>query len=359
MRPPGPPGNGAGGPPPGGTVYRGRTVKPRRNWKLISIIAGAAVLVLVLGIGGYAAARVAGLSSNLKRTDPFAGLSSDRPHKTVSGAINMLLVGDDNADGSRGYQGVSGQRTDAIVLLHVPASHDKAYLVSIPRDTYVFVPKAKNGQGGYKTKINAAYAYGGAPLLIQTVEGLTDVQIDHLMVVGFQGFKNMTDALGGVDVTVAKTVTDPRSKRTFKQGVNHLDGTAALDYVRQRYGLPGSDFDRQKRLQVFLKALLAKATSSGTLTDPSKLNSFLDAATKSVTVDQDFSLVDMAFQFKGLRGKDVTFLTMPNVGSVNMGGVSYVKSDKEKASALFSAVKNDTMAQWVAANPTNNADKGN
>ncbi len=315
--------------------------------------------MLLLGVGGYAAARVAGLNGNLKRTDPFAGLSSDRPHKTVDGAINMLLVGDDNADGSRGYQGVSGQRTDAIVLLHVPASHDKAYLISIPRDTYVFVPKAKNGEGGYKTKINAAYSYGGAPLLIQTVEGFTDVKIDHLMVVGFQGFKTMTDALGGVDVTVAKTTTDPRSKRTFTKGVNHLDGTAALDYVRQRYGLPGSDFDRQKRLQVFLKALLAKATSSGTLTDPGKLNAFLDAATKSVTVDNDFSLVDMAFQFKGLRGKDVTFVTMPNVGSVTMNGVSYVKSDKEKAASLFKAVNNDTMAQWVQSNKTNNADSGN
>lgn len=339
-------------------MYRGRTVKPRRNWKRIALIGGAAAVVLVLALGGYAFARVQTLNGNITRTDPFSGITGNRPHKTVSGAQDILVVGDDNVDGSRGYQGVSGQRTDAIILLHIPASHDKAYLISIPRDTYVSVPKAKNGLGGYKTKINAAYSFGGAPLLIQTIENFTDIKIDHLLVIGFTGFKTMTDALGGVDVTVAKTVTDPRSKRTFKAGINHLDGTAALDYVRQRYGLPGSDFDRQKRAQIFMKALLKKATSTGTLTDPSKLNSFLDAATKSVTADPDFSLTDMAFQFKSIRSADISFITMPNVGSQTIGGVSYVKSDKAKASALFSAVANDTMAQWVAANPVNNADSG-
>ncbi|WP_344310392.1 LCP family protein [Fodinicola feengrottensis] len=341
----------------GGTVYTGRTVKPRRNWKRISLIGGGVAVVLILLLGGYAYARVQTLNGNITRTDPFAGLG-DRPHKTVDGAQNILVVGDDNADGSRGYQGVEGQRTDAIILLHIPADHTKAYLISIPRDTYVSVPKAKNGLGGNKTKINAAYSYGGAPLLIQTVENFTDVHIDHLVVIGFAGFKTMTDALGGVDVTVDKTVTDPRSKRTFTKGVNHLDGTAALDYVRQRYGLPNSDFDRQKRAQIFLKALLKKATSTGTLTDPGKLNAFLDAATKSVTADEQFSLTDMAFQFKGLRAADISFVTMPNLGSVLIGGVSYVKSDKTKASALFSAVSNDTMADWAKTHPVNNADSG-
>ncbi|WP_163573754.1 LCP family protein, partial [Fodinicola feengrottensis] len=168
--------NGSGG----GTVYTGRTVKPRRNWKRISLIGGGVAVVLILLLGGYAYARVQTLNGNITRTDPFAGLG-DRPHKTVDGAQNILVVGDDNADGSRGYQGVEGQRTDAIILLHIPADHTKAYLISIPRDTYVSVPKAKNGLGGNKTKINAAYSYGGAPLLIQTVENFTDVHIDHLV----------------------------------------------------------------------------------------------------------------------------------------------------------------------------------
>jgi LCP family protein required for cell wall assembly len=340
-----------------GTVYRGRVVSSRPRGKKIALIAGAAVvaLLLIVGIGGYWYA--SSLDSGIQR---FGKLSSggDRPTKTVSGAQNILLIGSDNADDQRGSQGVFGQRSDSLILMHIPASHDKAYLISFPRDLYVFVPSNGKGQGGHKAKINSAFAWGGIPLTVQTVENFTGVRIDHAVEIGFDGFKAMTDAVGGVDVYVERTTTDPRSKRTFKQGWNHLDGTTALDYVRQRYGLPNGDFDRVKRQQVFLKALLKKATSMGVVTDLGKLDKFLRATTKTLKVDDDFSVRDMAWQFKGLRTDDLIFVTTPNQGSQIVDGSSVVPADKEKALVLFSAVKDDKVGDWVATNETNPADKG-
>lgn len=342
-----------------GTVYRGRTVKPKRNWKILVISGVAAVVALVVLGAGYAYSKVSSYDQNLKREDPFSKITGGRPAKTVDGSMNILVVGSDNADDSRGYQGVAGQRTDSIMIVHIPASQDKAYLVSIPRDTYVTIPEHK-GKGGGKDKINAAYTYGGAELLVRTVEKFSDVKLDHVITVGFEGFKTMTAAVGGVDVMVDQTTTDTRSKRTFKKGMNHLEGEAALDFVRQRYGLPNGDFDRQKRQQVFAKALLKKATSTGTLTNPTKLDAFITAATKSVTVDQSFSLPDMAMQFKNLRSDDITFLATPNSGTETIDGVSYVRADKEKASAMFTAMKSDKMLAWAQQNAKDkvNADSG-
>jgi len=316
---------------PKGTVYTGRVVRHRPSWKRIALISGSVATVLVL-LGAIALTVYAeSLERGIKRDNAFAGLD-DRPRKTVAGALNILVIGSDNVDDrlSRKNQGLVGERSDALILAHIPASHDKAYLISIPRDAHVFVPKAPDGQGGFKTKINSAFAWGGTPLLVETVEGFTGVKIDHVVKIGFAGFEDMTDALGGVEVYVEQTTTDPYTKRTFRQGVNHLDGKAALDYVRQRSGLPNGDFDRVKRQQIFIKALLAKATSTGTLSNPRKLDRFLRAATKAVTVDDDLSVRDVVWQFRGLRTEDLVFITTPNKGAQIVGGTSVVPSTKRR-----------------------------
>ncbi|EXG79038.1 LCP family protein [Cryptosporangium arvum] len=352
-----------------GTVYGApganpapRKAKPR--WGRIALLIGGLAAVIVLVVAGCGYAYVTNLDEKLHRTDAFSGLD-DRPGKSVAGAQNILFLGSDSRDGAdydpKGSPktGAAGknERSDAIMVLHIPADHKKAYVISIPRDTYVSVPEL-DGHGGARAKINAAFSWGGIPLTVKTVENFTGVKIDHVVKIDFNGFKDMTNALGGVDVTVNKTVTDPRSKRTFKAGVNHLDGDAALDYVRQRYGLPNGDFDRVQRQQIFLRALMQKATDSGTLSNPVKLKSFLDASTKSLTVDNDFSLKDMALEFRGLRPGDISFITSPHKGSQTIDGQSVVVSDKEKAIGLWGAVEKDTVADWLAANPANNATKG-
>ncbi|MEE6258352.1 LCP family protein [Plantactinospora sonchi] len=353
--PPGPGGPGGPGGPrlpggPGGPARRG----PRPRWKRIALVAGIAVLVLGLLAGGGLWVYVKGLDNDLKRTDPFAELAGGRP-KSVSGALNILMVGSDSRDPDAPVDQASKWRADTIIVMHIPASHDKAYLVSIPRDLYVPVPdnaKAECGSGE-RHKINSAFAIGGLPLAVRTVECFTDVRIDHVMAIDFAGFKEVTDALGGVDLKVERDITSIHKPfRKFKKGVNHMNGAEALDWVRQRYQFPDGDFARMRHQQEFLRALMDKAASSGTLTNPGKLNAFLKSVTKAVTVDEGFSLVDMAVQFRNLRGENLQFITSPHLGSQTINGESVVVSDREKALAMYQAMAKDTMDAWVTANVT-------
>jgi len=349
-----------------GTVYPGYPVPKRKKgprWGRIALVVLAGVVLIGLIAAGCGIAYISNLDDKLHRTDAFSGLG-DRPGKSVAGSQNILVLGSDSRDGGAynpkakpNQTTVKNERSDSIMVLHIQKDHKKAYIVSIPRDTYVSIPRL-NGHGGAKSKINAAFAWGGIPLTVLTVEKFTGVKIDHVVKIDFNGFKGMTDALGGVDVTVDKTVTDPRSHRTFKAGVNHLDGTAALDYVRQRYGLPNSDFDRIHRQQIFLRALMQKAAGSGTLSNPVKLKRFLDAATQSLTVDNSFSLKDMALEFRKLRAGDISFVTSPHAGSQTINGQSVVVSDREKAIALWDAVEKDQVGTWLASNSASNVTRG-
>ena len=223
--------------------------------------------------------------------------------------------------------------------------------MSIPRDTFVDIPPGGSWNGG-KGKINAAFQFGGIPLLVDTIEDFTEVRIDHVVVIDFKGLERVVDAVGGIDVTVTESVRDSQTKAEFTEGVNHLDGKHALDYVRQRYGLPEGDFDRIKRQHQFLFALLAKAGSTGTLANPVKLNAFLDAATKSITVDNGLGIVDLAFQLRSLRPANFTFLTTPIAGyDTDPTWGSILVPYRDKAAELFQALSGDALLTWVSANP--------
>jgi anionic cell wall polymer biosynthesis LytR-Cps2A-Psr (LCP) family protein len=182
---------------------------------------------------------------------------------------------------------------------------------------------------------------------------MTDVHLDHVLAIDFGGFKEVTDALGGVDLKVEQSITSiHKPYRKFTKGTMHMDGAQALDWIRQRKQFPRGDFARMQHQQDFLKALMDKAASSGTLSNPAKLNDFLKAVTKAITADQDFSLTDMAVQFRSLRGENLTFLTSPNLGSDTINGQSVVVSDREKALALYKAMAADKMDEWMASNKT-------
>jgi LCP family protein required for cell wall assembly len=339
---PGGPGGGGPRPPaPGGTPYRRG---PRPRWGRIALVAGLALLLLV-GIGGLGAYLYANhLDDQINRTDPFSQITGGRPAKVAPGAMNILLLGSDSRNPDFTAANADKSRSDTIILMHVQADHKHGYLISIPRDLYVPIP------GHDRDKINAAFAYGGLPLVIQTVEGFTGVRLDHLAIIDFAGFEKVTDALGGVDLNVEKTITSIHKPfRTFKAGMNHFTGAEALDYVRQRYQFPDGDISRERHQQQFLRAIMDKAASSGTLTNPTKLTSFLDAMTKAMTVDKDFSLKDMALEFHNLRGNDLTFMTSPFSGFGQVGDQSVVLSDRTKAAALYDAVAKDTVAQYLAS----------
>jgi LCP family protein required for cell wall assembly len=347
--PGGPPPRGPGGSGPGGPYRR----RPKPHWGRIALVAGALFvlvgLVAAISLYGYAS----GLDKDLKRTDAFSDITNGRPVKTVDGALNVLIVGSDSRDPDSSDETANAWRADTLMIMHIPADHKTAQIVSIPRDLWVQIPSANNAgcDSGNRAKINAAFAYGGLPRAVRTVECMTDVHLDHVAAIDFSGFKDVTNALGGVDLYVEQTITSiHKPHRVFTKGVMHMNGDQALDWIRQRKQFARGDFARMQHQQEFLKALMDKAASTGTLTNPAKLNSFLKAVTAAVTVDHDFSLTDMALQFRNLRSNNLTFLTSPNKGSETIAGQSVVVSDREKALALYQAMSADRMTEWMAAN---------
>jgi LCP family protein required for cell wall assembly len=350
ISPGGPPPRGPGGPGRPGRPYRG---KPKPKWGRIALIAGILVVVggLIAAISLYGYAN--GLDKNLKRTDAFSDITNGRPAKTVDGALNILIVGSDSRDPDTKDDAASEWRADTLMIMHIPADHKSAQMVSIPRDLWVQIPSANDApcSSGSRAKINASFAFGGLPRAVRTVECMTDVHLDHVAAIDFGGFKDVTNALGGVDLKVDQSITSiHKPYRKFTKGVMHMDGDQALDWVRQRKQFAEGDFARMRHQQEFLKALMDKAASTGTLSNPAKLNSFLQAVTAAVTVDKDFSLTDMALQFRSLRSDNLTFLTSPNQGSQTVAGQSVVISDRTKALALYKAMAADKMSEWMTAN---------
>jgi LCP family protein required for cell wall assembly len=313
---------------------------------------GALVLALLAAGGGWL--WLNSVNNDIERTDPFAGMTGDRPAKVAEGALNILMLGSDSRDPDN--KDKAGEwRTDTMLIAHIPASHDKVYLISLPRDLYVDIPKSPTNPklGGTKAKINAAFAWGGLPLTVQTIEQYSGLRMDHVMLIDFGGFKQVVDALGGVDMYIEQDVKSIHPPyRQFKKGDAHLDGAQALDYVRQRYQFPDGDFARMRHQQQFMKAVLDKAASGGTLSNPVKLNSFLRATAQAVTVDQDLSVVDLALQFRNIRSDDLVFYVSPHLGNKRVNGEDVIMPDPVKAKALYEAVKNDKAGEWFQQNVT-------
>jgi LCP family protein required for cell wall assembly len=323
--------------------------KRKRNKKKIILICVLVPLILV-GIGLVAGGLyLHNVEGNVKRVDAFDQVpEASRPQKDAAAgkAMNFLLLGSDTRD----PENLDGSRSDTIIVLHLNKDQTSAQLISIPRDTWVHIPKSANGQhGDTDSKINAAYAWGGVPLMVQTVEGYTGVRIDHVALVDFAGFKEIVDALGGVTINVETSFTsthslNPDGKRHFDKGVQTMDGAAALDYARERYAFKDGDFARIRHQQDVIKAILDKASSSGTLASPTKINSFLNATTDTVSVDKDLNLLSMATQLRHLRSGNLHFYTSPSKGTGMIGDQSVVLPDKTKAKSLFDAVRKDDTA---------------
>jgi LCP family protein required for cell wall assembly len=343
---------------PRAPVYGKKRLRPR--WGRIALVSALALLLVagIAGLGTYL--WISGVNDDLNRTDPFEQVAN-RPPKVAEGSLNILLLGTDSRDPDAPIDQAGKWRTDTMVLMHIPASQDKAYLFSFPRDLWVHVPASRDGQyGNTMAKINAAYAWGGLPLQVQTIEEYTGVRMDHVVLIDFAGFRKVVDAVGGVDMRVERTITSiHRPHRKFQKGTNHFDGAEALDYIRQRKQFPDGDFARMRHQQQFLKALMDKAVSAGTVSNPFRLRDFVNSVADAIVVDQEFSLIDLGWQFRSLRSDDLIFYTSPHKGTGDIDGQSVVLSDREKALSLYQAVANDTVGAWMAQNaPTPTAKAG-
>lgn len=320
-----------------------------RWWRLAALVLGLVLVVVAggVGLGGWLYAR--SVEKQIDKVDAFGAVpEAERPPKVAGKALNFLIVGSDSRDPD-----ATGSRTDTIILVHLPASRDRAQLISIPRDTWVFVPRSADGRnGGTKAKINAAFAWGGTPLMVRTVESFTGVRIDHVVLVDFAGFQQIIDAIGGVEIVVDQTFTSIHPPyRRFPEGLHKLDGAAALDYARQRKQFADGDFSRMRHQQDIIAAVVDQATQKGLLTNPGRLNEFVRATANAVSIDKTLSIFDTAWALRQLRTTDLTMMTCPTAGTGRVGDQSVVFPDSRADGQLFKAVQNDTMEPWLADHP--------
>lgn len=339
---------------PDSTQWTGDRSRPKQRilgW--LSVITSA---VLVAGsLTAYGFYRQ--LVGNIRQHDVLSRLGDDRPDKAGE-AENILLIGSDSRAGpGPGYQTTIGGRSDTLILLHLSAKRDKAALVSFPRDSLVDIPSCQTSGGSVQPPrtgmVNEAFSIGGPACSWRTIEAVTGIRIDHFVQVDFSGFKNMVNALGGVQVCLPQAVSDPRANLYLPAGRHVVSGEQALGYVRTRYALgDGSDLERIKRQQKFMAAMIKKATSTRLLFDPARLYRFLNAATRSVSTDRGLDLGDLkrlADSVKGMDTGEVTFLTVPNQPAPS--DPNRLVWTQPAADQLFAALRNDTALPLSGPSP--------
>ncbi|MET8166168.1 LCP family protein [Streptomyces sp. NPDC005329] len=361
---------GSGGPlgPGVGASADGRGLIRRRRRRWVRYGATAAgVVALGIGVAGWVV--YAKLDGNITPDDAAAAelerYARERPTSLVKDAQNILLIGSDSRSGdeNRKYGRDSGtERSDTTILLHLAAGRRSATAVSLPRDLMVDVPGCLRPDGKRTEPMFAMFNYafqtGGSACTIRTVEKLTGVRIDHHMVVDFSGFKDMVDAVDGVEVCLKEPIDDKAAKLRLPAGRVTLDGEQALGYVRARKSLGnGSDTDRMDRQQRFLGALVNKVQSNDVLLNPVKLYPLLDAATSSLTTDPDLASLRGLYELvRGLRDiptEHVQFLTVPRESYVyNANRDQLVEPEAEK---LFERLRTDAPVVVSQEIPTNSA----
>lgn len=303
------------------------------------LILSLLALVLLLAVAGLFAYIRMGILGQLETVDAFPAddnrPAAQEPEQDRPAAVNFLILGSDSRiSGGNPEQWTAGaQRTDAIMLAQLSQKNNTVTVMSIPRDSWVPV------EGYGHAKINAAYSYGGPQLAVQTVEQLTGVRIDHFAIVDFKTFEALTDQLGGVSI---ETVNGKRI----------LNGAQALTFVRERYTLPGGDFDRVKRQQAWMRAIMAKVFSSGTLNSPSDTLSLVQTASEYMAVDDQLGITDMvnlARKGASIRPNNIQFITAPYSGTgTSEDGQSIVVLNEDKLGSLMEAWKKDDVDNYLA-----------
>ncbi|MFC8915169.1 LCP family protein [Streptomyces sp. NPDC057116] len=341
-----PQGGGRGGGPRVPDRGAVRAPGPAPDWRRRIKIGSIVVLVAVLGttIGTYFWA-----DGKMRREVDLAKVI-DRPKE--GDCTTYLIVGSDSREGMTAEEkkklhtgSAEGKRTDSMMILAACGSGNT--MISLPRDSDVEIPKFVGSESGKtfpaqgrRVKLNAAYAEDGPELLVRTVEHNTGLRIDHYAEIGFAGFANIVDALGGVEMNIEKGFKDKKSGADFQAGKQTLNGEQALAFVRTRYAFAESDLARTKNQQKFLSALASQAATPGTILNPFKLYPTMGAGLDTLIVDKDMSLFDlgeMFFAMKGISGGDGTSMNMP-INGTRGGNLVW---DKAKVQQLVQQIQND------------------
>jgi LCP family protein required for cell wall assembly len=369
-------------PSPHHSAARPRAIRHARNLRTHHILRTAALTmtaILAFGVGGSVAA-LSRFQGNIQSKDVTRLLGTDRP--TIAGVanpddpssgqpINLLLMGSDVRNGENGSIGgvVQGARSDTTIVLHISADRKRVELVSIPRDSHVQIPSCTmtNGKTSKPAsdRINSAFATGAdmggdtasaAACAIKTVESLTKVRISGYIVIDFEGFIKMVDALGGIPICIPSKMDAPKAGLKLNPGNQTLNGTTALAYARARTGVgvgDGSDTNRIGRQQQLLAATVREVLSKNLLTDVPQLLKFLDAATSSVTANPELasisSMAGLAFSLKDIPSSNITFMTVP-FGAYPADSNQVVWTSA--ASSIWSAIAADKPVDAAKTAPT-------
>ncbi|WP_117210019.1 LCP family protein [Allorhizocola rhizosphaerae] len=375
-------------------------------WAKLTVILGA--LLMMVGGGALVTLRMASakLDDSITTSNMIDDKSEAFAGNNIDGAINLLLVGIDVEPSYTGPGHREGVLSDTIVVMHIPKSHDQAYLLSIPRDTRVAIPAERAyGYNGSTEKINAAFGYGyrgvkadeiakakkldpevvrrsaGVDLLSKTVFRLTGIKFHGAMLIDFDGFKGVLEELGGVELCVDQRATSihlaldkqgnivptwyeeaadkvhgipPGGKRLVHEvGCRHFSPELALDYSRIRKGLDNGDYDRQKNQQKLIKAMIKKAMSKGVVTDLNRLNKVIAAGGKAMVLDHPGKkLVDFVFTLKDIRPEDLVMIrtNAGNFTSAEINGVAFETLSPESLQ-LFHSVRDETISQFLVSHP--------
>ncbi|MDO4908629.1 MAG: LCP family protein [Corynebacterium sp.] len=346
--------------------------------RAITALISAGILV-VAGVGYSTIGSVTNTASNL---DLGEG-KTVKQGQAADGATDILLVGVDSRTDAQGNPltqdeinmlragDEQNQNTDTIIVIRIPNDGSSASAISIPRDTYIHDSEFGNMKinGVYtayyndkqqellnqgisdQQELNREGQQAGRQALINAVADLTGITVDHFAEIGLMGFVLMTDAVGGVDVCLNDNVNDPYSGANFHAGVQTLNGADALSFVRQRHGLPRGDLDRIVRQQAYMASMVSKILSSGTLSNPSRLNALGDAAKRSVTIDSNWDIMSFATQLQNLAGGNVKFNTIPvtSIDGTGDHGESIVTVDKGQVQAFFQQLLGDKNKAGASA----------
>ena len=342
----------------GNFAHMGRVRLSRRKRIVIaSVSAGMALLLAAVAIAGYVL--LGHFNANIQQDNISALLGNNRPVDTHPQAENILVIGSDSRNGLGGRYGKNlvTDQSDTMMIIHIPADRTWAEVMSIPRDSWVNIPACAMGNGQvsspHQFKINEAFAIGnldgnhtalGVACTVKTVEQDTGIYIDHFVVVNFTGFESMVAALGGVEECNPTPINDPLSHLHLSAGHHLLTPVQALAYVRARYTLgDGSDLERIGRQQAFMSSLISRVKSQ--LLNPLAIYRFLDAATRSLTIDSQLGgitgLYNLGESLRGIPSDKIAFFTVPNYPRGDGANVLWTQPEDN---AIFRTFRDDVPA---------------
>lgn len=322
----------------------------RKRWLIGGAVAALAGLGVVIGYPAFLAITFETQTTSIPDAFPEERFRPPLLEGDAAEGLNILLMGSDSRQGLTGdINDIGGTRSDSMMLVHVPSDRESVQVISIMRDSWVDIP----GRG--ENKVNAALAFGGVSLAVQTIEQLVGVRIDRVAIIDFEGFAGMSEAIGGVTLTnqvaFSTTAAEPIF---FPEGEITVRGQEALEYVRERRAFATGDYQRVRNQQAFIRGFMAKVLNAETLTNPARVGGLVQAVSPYLAVDDGFTagfVAELALELSNVRVADVSFFTLPTTGIGTIAGQSVVLIDEEQLAIIRTALQEDSLASYTPPVP--------